>query len=381
MIDEMPRPRPQYLYREETRHGRSVWYVRKGQGKRIRIRAEYGTEAFQQEYDAAVAGVPVEKPKTKSGSLRWLVERYMESSAWGALSPATRKQRDNIFKHVLAASGDRPFTAIRPKDIEAGKERRKDTPAQARNFLDAMRGLFVWALEVGHNTTDPTAGVKNPKKKKTEGFKPWVDEEVALYKKKWPLGTKEYVWLCVLLYIGPRRGDAVVLGRQHTRGTVISFITEKGRDHRRIEVTRRLEPELIEAIEAGPCGDLSYICGERGTPLTKESFGNVFKDACVAAGIPDKSAHGLRKLAATTWAERGATVHELMAMFGWLTVAMAELYTRAAERKRLALNAHDRLSTSPIGHNGGPKLSDGTVAEHPIPAPDQEVRDLERKAQ
>jgi len=85
-------------------------------------------------------------------------------------------------------------------------------------------------------------------------------------------------------------------------------------------------------------------CGDRGHPLTKESFGNDFKAACVAAGILDKSAHGLRKLSATIWAERGATEHELMAMYGWLTPQMAALYTRTAHRKNLALRAHDRLS-------------------------------------
>jgi integrase len=83
-----------------------------------------------------------------------------------------------------------------------------------------------------------------------------------------------------------------------------------------------------------------------GHPLTKESFGNDFKEACVAAGILDRSAHVLRKLSATLWAERGASEHELMSLFGWLTPSMAALYTRKAGRRNLALNAHDRLSGS-----------------------------------
>src|SRR5690606_8032366 len=148
---------------------------------------------------------------------------------------------------------------------------------------------------------------------------------------------------------------------------VLTFITEKGREKERIEVTRRIEPELAATLATGPCGDLAFICGGRGKPLTKESFGNRFKAACVAAGIPDKSAHGLRKLAATLWAERGATEHELMAMFGWLTPQMAALYTRAAHRKRLSLNAHNRLS--------------GTPEEPSAPAPDNEVRELALKVQ
>jgi hypothetical protein len=48
----MPRPRPPYLHRVITRHGKAVWYVRLGVGqrKRIRLRSEFGTEDFRLEY-------------------------------------------------------------------------------------------------------------------------------------------------------------------------------------------------------------------------------------------------------------------------------------------------------------------------------------------
>ena len=44
-MDAMPRPRPPFLSREVSRHGRAVWYVRRN-GKRIRLRAEFGTPEF-----------------------------------------------------------------------------------------------------------------------------------------------------------------------------------------------------------------------------------------------------------------------------------------------------------------------------------------------
>ena len=56
-----------------------------------------------------------------------------------------------------------------------------------------------------------------------------------------------------------------------------------------------------------------------------------------------KSAHGLRKLAATRFAEAGASEAELDALFGWTGRKMASLYTRRAERRRLALQAADRM--------------------------------------
>ena len=51
----------------------------------------------------------------------------------------------------------------------AGRERRASTPAQARNFLDAMRGLFRWATEAKLVKQDPTVGVRNPPRKASEG--------------------------------------------------------------------------------------------------------------------------------------------------------------------------------------------------------------------
>jgi integrase len=341
---EMPRPRPPHLLKERNRHGDTVWYVRKGDGPRIRIRGEYDSPEFKAAYQAAVTGTSITDaaPKARTASLQWLWDRYRESTAWAELSIATRRQRENIMRSVLAISGTAEFGAIRRGDIEAGRDRRRDTPAQALNFLKTMRGLFQWAIKMEHVSIDPTLNVDPPKSKEGEGFKAWTSDDVVKYIARWPKGTRQYVWLHVLLYVGCRRGDAVTIGKQNVRDGVLTFITEKGG----VEVAMRVAPELKAALDKGPSGDLVFICGENGRPLKKESFGNDFKAAVVAAGIPDKSAHGLRKLSATLWAERGATEHELMALHGWLTPNMARLYTKKYARRKAALNAQDRLKSN-----------------------------------
>ena len=48
------------------------------------------------------------------------------------------------------------------------------------------------------------------------------------------------------------------------------------------------------------------------------------------------TAHGIRGGVATMLAENGATVHQLMAVFGWMSESMAIRYTKAVERKGLA---------------------------------------------
>lgn len=341
---EMPRPRPPHLHRERTRHGKTVWYVRVDKGPRIRIRAEFGTPEHDAEYQAAISGRPRRVRGSKAGTLGWLVERYRETAAWTDLSLATRKQRENIFLNVLKAEADYPAAKITQAAIMAGRERRATTPAQARNFLDAMRGLFRWAAKAGLVKADPTQGVDNPKRKKGDGFIPWAEKHVAAYEARWPIGTRQRVWLDVLLYTGLRRGDAVRFGRQHVRDGVGTIKTEKSRYT--VEVTLPILPVLAKTLEAGPCGDMTYIVGESGRPLTKESFGNLFRDACREAGIPG-SAHGVRKIAATRGANAGATVAQLEAIFGWQGGTMASLYTRAADRRRLAIEAMHKLDLAP----------------------------------
>jgi integrase len=56
------------------------------------------------------------------------------------------------------------------------------------------------------------------------------------------------------------------------------------------------------------------------------------------------SAHGVRKIAATRAANAGATVAQLEAIFGWTGGTMASLYTRAADRERLAREAMHLLA-------------------------------------
>jgi integrase len=342
VIGPMPRPRPPHLQREVTRHGKVVWFVRVGKGPRIRIRETYGTPEFQGAYQAAVSGTPRPAGKNAAkGSLGWLVAQYRGSSAWTALASATRRQRENIFKHVLETAGAEPANHVTAKSIKAGIERRKDTPSQARNFLDAMRGLFEWAAGAEHVPHDPTAGVKAPARPKTDGFIPWTEEHVARYQKRWPLGTRQRVWLDVLLYSGLRRGDAVRYGRPHVRNGVGRIKTEKS-GHTVTAIVPVL-PVLQETLDAGPVGDLTFIVGANGKPLTKESFGNEFRAACRAAGVPG-SAHGVRKIAATTAANNGATVAQLKALFGWTDDAMPALYTRTADRERLAIDAAHTLA-------------------------------------
>ena len=152
-----------------------------------------------------------DRPKDLSPG-HWDSDR--RSQAWATLSLATRRQRENIFRKLGASHGVSKLSAWRRGDVVAGRDKRADRPAAARHFVEALRGFFEWAVEANLLRVDPTAGVKVVKAK-TEGFAIWTDDDIAVFRSRWPLGTRERLAFEVIFATGLRRGDAARLGRQH----------------------------------------------------------------------------------------------------------------------------------------------------------------------
>ncbi|MFV0280277.1 MAG: tyrosine-type recombinase/integrase [Rhodoblastus sp.] len=177
-------------------------------------------------------------------------------------------------------------------------------------------------------------------KVRTTGFHAWTEGEIEKFERRWNLGTRERLALAIFLYSGLRRGDAAGLGRQHIRDGSIWVRTAKTST----PLVLPILPELQRAIDATPTGDLAFIVSSKsGKPMTKESFGNWFSDACRVAGVPG-SAHGLRKAGARRAAENGATQAQLRAIYGWSNDATAAIYIRDADRALLARDGMAKLS-------------------------------------
>ena len=234
-----------------------------------------------------------------------------------------------------------PFSALTRAVIKKGMDKRAATPNAANNYLKAMSHLCKWAVEAEHLEINPCLGVSKTNVK-SDGFHAWTVDQVEKYRTFHKLGTKPRLAIDILLFLGLRRSDAVVVGRQHMKDGVISLRTQKTGAWVYLPVFKHLQ----ESIDATPTGDLAFLTTEKGKPFSSAaSFGNWFAKQCKAAGLPDECrAHGLRKAGATIAADEGATAHELMAMFGWSRLAMAEVYTREADKKKLARGASERLS-------------------------------------
>jgi integrase len=191
---------------------------------------------------------------------------------------------------------------------------------------------------------NPSRDVSYLRSNNPAGYHTWTLDEVRQFEERHPLGTKARLAFALLLFTGQRRSDITRLGWQHVRDGKITLTQFKGRSQKPTRLVLPILPVLQQIIDASPCGEMTYLANDLGRPFTDAGFGNWFHDRCVEAGVPGR-AHGLRKAGATIAANNGATAHQLMSIFGWRTLKMAEHYTRAADQQRLAESAMHMLDT------------------------------------
>jgi site-specific recombinase XerD len=247
--------------------------------------------------------------------------------------------RRAILERFRAEHGDKRIAKLERRHVEDILGRLK--PFAAKNWLKTLRGLLKYAVVARHRGNDPTEGIQTAKPRKSDGFLTWSEDQIAQYRRHHPFGTRARLALELLTGAGQARGDTVRMGRQHVREGVLKI--RRGKTNVLVEMP--VLPEVQEALDAMPPAEhLTFLTTEAGKSFTAAGFGNWFCDRCREAGLPKKyAAHGLRKAAATRHADHGATAHELMAWFGWTSIREAERYTKAADRKRLALGMVTKL--------------------------------------
>lgn len=328
----------------------------------IPLRDAPGTTEFQAEYDKAKASFesgenfadPPPSSKPSVGGLRWLCIEYFRSAEFEQLAPSTQRARRQVLEGMLQEPtrpgarflfADFPLPRLAPEHVKVLRDRKKAFPQAANIRVKVLRGLFKWAIEnngKGGVTRNPARDI--PKLKvQGDGYHSWTEQERDQFLERHALGTKARLAYALLFHTGQRRSDVVRFGRQHAHNGKLRFTQQKNRRRKPMSLELPILPQLQQVLDASPVGDLTFLVSELGKPFTVAGFGNWFRARCNEAGLAHCSPHGLRKAAATIAAENGATAHELMSIFGWLSIQEAERYTRAAGRKGLAERGMGRL--------------------------------------
>lgn len=330
------RARIKYVESWKDRHGKMRFYFRKDKGARFPIRGPEGSPEFWEDYRAITNGkTDIAKPsykRSEQGTMRWLVEQYYKSSAFNEIGEDYKKTRRGILENFCEKHGAKRYDKLKARHLRKIRDEMIDRPGAANNLLKALRQVFKFAVNYDYLDINPVIAIDRLKPKNKDGFHAWTLDEVAKFKKMHPIGTKARLAFALLLYTGQRRSDVVKMGRQHVKDGWMTVIQQKTK--KRLEIP--ILDELQRAIDRSPVGDLTYLVTFYNKPFTSNGFGNWFRKKCNEAGLPQCSAHGLRKAAASRLAEMGCSIHEIMSITGHDSVAEVQRYTKAAQQKQLA---------------------------------------------
>jgi integrase len=328
------------------RHGHVRYYFRRGRGARIALPGAPGLADFMRAYEAALAGDQESQaatpPKRRGapGTFDALLQAYFESVAYRRLSATTRHAYQLRAEQLVREEGigGRLVAQMKRQHVERMLGKRSAAPAAANNALRVLRLLVNYSIDLGWRTDNPTARVKLF----TVGeHHSWTDEEIAAFEARWPIGTRERVVFALLLHTGQRLDDVRTMSWAHLEGGGVHV--RQGKTKARLWVP--MHPELAAVLEQRPRTHHAIITTHRGEPFTQKGFGTWLASRIERAGLPERCVpHGLRKAAARRLADAGCSAHEIMAITGHKSLAEVQRYTRAAEQRRLAQAAMDRLA-------------------------------------
>ncbi|MGE0178948.1 MAG: tyrosine-type recombinase/integrase [Sphingomonas sp.] len=336
---------PLYVSEYRDRHGKPRWRFRRKGFATHHFVSPPGSEAFRAEYRACLEQAPAEgggATRAAPGSIAELIVRFYASPAWrGRMKPSSQRTYRSIIERFRAAHGDKPVAMVQTRHLDAILGKLAATPAAANNLRKVMKRLFGYAVKIGLRPDNPALATDGYRTN-AEGWHTWTEEEIARFEAYWPLGSRPRLALALMLYTGQRRGDAILLGRQHLRDGRIRLRQGKTGESLAIPV----HSALAAAIAAMPESDhLTYLVTNFGRPFTSAGFGNWFRKRCDEAGLTGCSAHGLRKAMSRRLAELGATNLEGRAITGHKTDRMFAHYAERADQGRLADAAMANLET------------------------------------
>ncbi|WKW52019.1 tyrosine-type recombinase/integrase [Rhodomicrobium lacus] len=330
------RPPPYCHYKTGRPGSKTYWYLVRPGYPRARLPGLPWTPEFMAAYEKAMKAKPAEigADRTVPRSLGAVIVAYYSSAAWRSLAPSTKKTYRGVLEAFREAHGGKPVAGIAREHIKALAENKaRDHGTTAANRLLSVLGIVLdIALDSGWIRANPARTVKKLRHT-VKGFHTWSEDEVAAYRERWAIESRQRLAFELLLCTAQRSADVRQMRPSQIAGGAVSLSQQKTRAHLRIP----LLPELRDALAAAPViGSDTILVTQYGRPFTEKGFGNFVKDACREAGLSHCSAHGLRKAAARRLAEAGCTVHQIAAITGHATLKEVERYTREASQARLA---------------------------------------------
>jgi integrase len=134
-------------------------------------------------------------------------------------------------------------------------------------LLKKIRILMKFAIARGLRTDDPTSGIK--RHADGAGHHTWTEDEISVFKARWPPSTCERTAFALLLYTGQRRSDLVRITWPDIVDGRIGVQPRKTERTSGVRLRTRFHPNLAAALEAWPRRNVSILATTGHTSLAE----------------------------------------------------------------------------------------------------------------
>lgn len=291
--------------------------------------------------DFRIAHAQAEKAHSRDGegSLSMAIRAFLGSQDYARRSDATRAVWRRALDDLRSRYGVVPLAKITPKSIRIDLARLEPYPA--RNRLKVWRALMKWAVRTGRIDANPAREVESPEAPALTGWTPWTRDDFAVFREFWPLDTPQRLAFELMHLSCAAISDAVRLGPGMIEAGWLTYTRRKSGSAATCPMTADapawFEPDglFLDAWQAQPSRHMTYMVTAEGRPRSHKAAASWFSAAATKAGLPNLSAHGIRKGRAAIFRENGATEDQRMAILGHETEAEARDYSRSADLKRI----------------------------------------------
>jgi integrase len=322
-------------------NGKVYFYFRR-HGKRTALPGAYGSPEFLETYWALRSGkagkIEIGAERTKPGTVNAAIVAFYKHHTFTKNKPITQQTDRNILEAFRKHHGDKPIARLEQHHIEAMIGERAGKPSAQRNLLRVLRVLLDVAIKLKMCRNNPARGIKLDAIR-TSGYHSWTESELRRYEEHHQVGTKARLALDLLLYTACRRQDVVNLGPGNLRNGRLTYTASKNNAEMDIPVA---EPLAATIADTPMIGVKTYLVTDYGKPFTAPGFGNWFRDRCNEAGLPQCSAHGLRKAFLRRMAEAGCSEDFIASISGHKDMREIRTYVQAANKARMATDGMAR---------------------------------------
>lgn len=287
----------------------------------------------------AAAGHKPDLPRhdEPTGSIGAGVIAYLASDKYLGLATSTRELWRRHADAIRTAYGAGELDTLRARHIRLDIAGMAPNPAIAR--LKIWRSMCKFWAQKGMIEVNVARDVEPPERPANTGHTAWTRDDFATYRKHWPIGTAQRLAFEVMYHTCAAIGDACQIGPQNIADGWLTYRRQKtgslavvpwGEAPAWLEAT----DDLQRCLDAAPA-HMAFLVTRSGKARSAKAAGSWFSKSCTAAGLPNLSAHGIRKGRAAMFKENGATEDQRMAILGHETPSEAQRYARSADLKRI----------------------------------------------